>query len=129
MLELALLPLRAVRLLPVGHVVLKDGVAGFALFRAPGGVAGLCAMEHAQMLAPGAVQLVGGDEAPLRIIQLPQPLRRDLARDRGRLAQSSNAPASATGASRISPSQRLAASVSAARAQGGRSREGAERSC
>jgi hypothetical protein len=45
-------------LLFVRHVVLKEGVAGLARLLARGDHAGVRAMEHAQVLAPGAGRLL-----------------------------------------------------------------------
>jgi len=59
-LQLALLVLRAVGLLLVRHAVLQDGVAGLALLLARGGDACVRAVEHAQVLAPGAGRLLLG---------------------------------------------------------------------
>ena len=56
-LQCALLVLRAVGVLLIRHVVLQDGVAGLALLLARGGDAGMRAVEHAQVLAPGAGRL------------------------------------------------------------------------
>ena len=59
-LQRALLVLRAVGVLLIRHVVLQDGMAGLALLLARGGDAGVRAVEHAQVLAPGAGRLLLG---------------------------------------------------------------------
>ena len=59
--------LLAIHVLIIGHVILKNGVAGSILRRAGCGIDSHLAVKHAEVLAPGAGWLSLGDKVRLPI--------------------------------------------------------------